>query len=88
MVAIPTNKILPDNGNITFKLLMADKDNILTTEVKGGPQNIKKAHDRLDLYMKDYNFSSKVIDWESLITDRSKERDSTKWITKIYIPIV
>ena len=88
MVAIPTNKILPDKGDIAFKILMTDKDKILTAEVNGGLQNIKKAHDQLDLFMKDYNLSNKVIDWESLITDRSKERDSTKWITKIYVPIV
>ena len=88
MVAIPTNRVLPDNGNIAFKLLMADKDKTLTAEVKGGLQNIKKAHKELSLYMKDYNLSSRVIDWELLITDRSKETDSTKWITKIYIPVV
>ncbi|GEO08412.1 hypothetical protein SAE01_09080 [Segetibacter aerophilus] len=88
MVAIPTNKVLPDNGNIAFKILMSDKDKTLTTEVKGGVQNIKKAYKELNMYMKDYNLSSRVIDWQSLITDRSKETDSTKWITKIYIPIV
>jgi effector-binding domain-containing protein len=88
MVAIPTNKVLPDNGNIAFKILMSDKDKTLTAEVKGGLQNIKKAYEELNMYMKDYNLSSRVIDWQSLITDRSKETDSTKWITKIYIPVV
>ncbi|HSU49476.1 MAG TPA: hypothetical protein VLJ41_02755 [Segetibacter sp.] len=88
MVAIPTNKILPDNGNIVFKILMTDKDKTLTAEVKGGLQNIKKAYEELNMYMKDYNLSSRVIDWQSLITNRSKEIDSTKWITKIYIPVI
>ena len=88
MVAIPTNKVLPDNGNIAFKILLADKDKTLTAEVQGGLQNIKKAYEELNMYMKDYNLSSRVIDWQSLITDRSKETDSTKWITKIYIPVV
>ena len=87
MVAIPTNKKLNGTRNIFFKRIVDYRDQILITEVKGGPEIIKKAYDELNTYMKDYNLTSPVIPWESLITDRSKETDSTKWITKIYIPI-
>ncbi len=88
MVAIPTNVALDGRGNISFKRMIAYKDKILTADVIGGPENIKKAYDELSIYMSDYNLVSPVIHWETLITDRSKETDSTKWITKIYIPIV
>ncbi|WP_026260425.1 hypothetical protein [Segetibacter koreensis] len=87
MVAIPTNIPLPGEGNISFKRLLIYKDKTLTADVTGGPENIKKAFDELSTYMSDYNLSSPVIPWETLITDRSKETDSTKWITKIFILI-
>lgn len=88
MVAIPTNKILKGNGNITFKRMIIYKDKILTAEVTGGAENIKKAYNELNTYMSDYNLISPVIHWETLVTDMSKEPDSTKWVTKISIPIV
>ena len=88
MVAIPTNKTLTGRGNIAFKRMIVYKDKILTADVKGGPETIKEAYDELNTYMTDHNLVSPVIHWETLITDRSKERDSTKWITRICIPIV
>lgn len=87
MVAIPVNKILDGNGNIAFKRMIVYQNKILTAEVKGGPEKIEEAHDALNTYIKDYNLTVPVIGWETLITDRSKETDSTKWITKICIPI-
>lgn len=88
MVAIPTNKILKGEGNITFKRMIIYKDKMLTADVTGGAENINKAYDELKTYMSDYNLVSPVIHWETLITNRSKETDSTKWVTKIWIPIV
>lgn len=88
MVAIPTDKILSGQGEITPKRMIIYKDKILTAEVKGGQEIVKKAFDALSIYMTDYNLASPVLPWEMLITDRSKETDSTKWITKIFIPIV
>lgn len=88
MVAIATDKPLSGKGNIAFKRMIAYKDKILTADVTGGPAKIKQAHDELNIFMKDYNLASPVIGWETLITDRLKETDSTKWITKICIPIV
>jgi len=87
MVAIPVNKILNGNKNFAFKRMIVYKDKILTAEVKGGPEKIEEAHNALNTYIKDYNLTVPVIGWETLITDRSKETDSTKWITKICIPI-
>ncbi|WP_018617057.1 hypothetical protein [Segetibacter koreensis] len=88
MVAIATNIALKGNGSIAFKRMIAYKDKILTADVTGGLNSIKKAYNELNTYMSDYNLTSPVIHWETLITDRSKETDSTKWITRICIPIV
>lgn len=88
MVAIPTDKRLDGDGNISSKRLIIYKDKVLTAEVQGGPEIIKKAYNELTTFMSDYNLATPVISWESLITDRSKEKDSTKWVTKIFVPIV
>ncbi len=88
MVAIPTDKELAGTANISLKRMIIYRDKIIVAEIKGGPETIKKAYKELNLYMQDYNLTSPVIHWESLITDRSKETDSAKWITHIFMPIV
>lgn len=87
MVAIATDKELKGNGKIALKRFMIYKDKILTTEVKGGTYKIQQAHNALNTYVNDYKLMTPVIHFEYLITDRSKESDTTKWVTKIYMPI-
>ena len=38
--------------------------------------------------MNDHSLSAPVIPFEYIITDRSKEPDTSKWITKICFPII
>lgn len=85
MVAIPVNKIIPEKDNYIFKRMVPGK--ILVTEVKGGDYTARQALKQLDLYIDDNHLSSPAIPFESLITNRSLEPDTTKWITKIYYPI-
>ena len=86
MVAIPLNKVIPVTGNFLFKRMVPGK--ILTTEVKGGINNNNNAIKTIELYMDDYHLMAPAISFQSLVTDRSKEADSTKWITKIYYPVM
>lgn len=85
MVAIPVNKILPGKNDFVFKRMISGK--ILVAEIKGGQYSASQALDQLNLYASDYKLSSPAIPFESLITNRSQEPDTTKWITKIYYPI-
>lgn len=85
MVAIPVNKVLTNEGNLVFKRMVPG--NILVTEVRGGPTTISNALIQLNNYRLDHHLESPAIPFESLITDRSKEPDTTKWITKIYYPV-
>ena len=62
--------------------------NILITEVKGGPEEIKKAYRQVELYISDFQRVAPAIPFESLVTDRRAEKDSTKWITRIYYPVM
>ncbi|HEV8083763.1 MAG TPA: GyrI-like domain-containing protein [Chitinophagaceae bacterium] len=85
MVALPINKIIREKDNYVFKRMIPGK--ILVAEVKGGDYTARQALKQLDLYIVDNHLSSPAIPFESLITNRSLEPDTTKWITKIYYPI-
>lgn len=84
-IAIPVNKDLLGNGIYSMKRMVPGK--ILVSEVKGGPFIARDAIRRIGLFMTDNQMSSPAIPFESLITNRMTEPDTTKWITKIYYPV-
>jgi hypothetical protein len=86
-VAIPVDKKLPSSGNISYKQMLGG-GNILTADIKGGNESINLALYQMDLYIEDYNRKPPAISFLSLITDRRKEPDSSKWITRIYYPVM
>jgi len=86
MVAIPVDRKLPETKNFIPKFLLKG-GNILETEVKGGPYSIEKAFAEFENYRAEHKYNSPAIPFQLLITDRSKETDSTKWITKLYYPV-
>jgi hypothetical protein len=86
MVALPVNKNLPAKGNIQPKRMVLG--NILVAEVIGGDETVRKGLQELDKYVNDYGKISPAIPFASLITDRRKERDSSKWRTKLYYPVI
>lgn len=86
-VAIPVNMRLPSSTNISFKQMLAG-GNILTTDIKGGPGTIFNAFNQMENYISDYHQSAPAIPFQSLITDRRKEPDTSKWQTKIYYPVM
>ena len=86
-VGVPVNQKLPEEGNIAAKM-MVKNGNILTATVTGGPEQIAEAMKQFEKYIQDYQRSIIAIPFQSLITDRSKESDSSKWVTKIYYPVV
>ena len=86
MVAIPISKSIPNTEKFIIKKMVAGK--ILIAEIKGGSANAEASIKKIELYMDDYNLLSPAISFQSLVTDRVKETDSTKWVTKIYYPIM
>jgi hypothetical protein len=88
MAAIATNRALQGNSEISLKRLARYQNKVLTTEVKGGPETIRNGFAAIESYMGDYHLTPPVIPFELLVTDRSKEMDSTRWITRIYYPII
>jgi hypothetical protein len=85
MTAIPVDKILPDNGSFAFKRMIPGS--FMVTEVTGGEQTVSQALQNLLLYFADYHKTSMAINFQMLVTDRLKEPDTSKWVTRIYQPV-
>ncbi|MHB1177210.1 MAG: hypothetical protein ACYCZO_02655 [Daejeonella sp.] len=85
MIALPISKVIKPDTDILINRMVAG--NILVAEIKGGPHTITEGFLQMNAYMKDFKLTSPAIPFESLITDRSTEPDTSKWITKIYYPI-
>jgi hypothetical protein len=86
-VALPVDKKLPDEGDIQYRWMLGG-GNILVTEVKGGPEQIKKAFAAMEQYVDEQNRIAPAIPFQSLVTDRRAEPDTNKWITKLYWPVM
>lgn len=85
MVAIPVNKKLAGTSNISFSRFVPWK--VLTAEVTGGNYAVQKALQQMKNFISDYQLTTMAIPFESLVTDRMQERDSSKWITRVYVPV-
>jgi effector-binding domain-containing protein len=85
-VAIPIEKVIPPNQNSSINRMVAG-GNLLVADVNGGPNTIINAFTQVKAFMKDHNLISPAMSYESLITNRIIEKDTAKWVTKIYYPI-
>ncbi len=86
MTAIPVDKALQKTNEFAPKFLLKG-GNILEAEIQGGTYTIEKGLKELENYRADYKFNTPAIPYQLLVTNRAKEPDTTKWITKIYYPI-
>lgn len=86
-VAIPVNKSLPSSGNIAAKQ-MPFGGNILVADVKGGTWSVRNALQQVENYIVDHHRSAPAIPFLSMITDRRQEPDTSKWLTRIYYPVM
>lgn len=85
MVALPIDKVINNEGNFVFKQMV--KGNTLIAEVHGGRATINNGLKALEQFKSDYQFTSPAISFELMITDRRAERDTAKWVTRLYYPI-
>ncbi|NTS41795.1 GyrI-like domain-containing protein [Flavisolibacter sp. BT320] len=86
MVALPVNSALKGAGKIQPKRMILGR--ILVTEIKGGPHTLQKAMQDFEQYLIDHRRTSPAIPFESLITNRLQEQDTSKWITRLYFPVM
>ena len=86
MVAIPTATILPSQGRFELKQMVLNSP-VLVGKVKGGILTIIDGVNELSNYVTDYHKLSPAISFQSLVTNRLSEPDTSKWITKLYYPV-
>lgn len=86
MVAVPTSVALKGTGKIAQKR-MVPGSNILEAEVRGGALTAQEAMVQLGNYVQDHQLASPAIPFLSLVTDRTNEKDTARWVTKVYYPI-
>lgn len=83
---LPIDRQIPQKGNFSLKQLLKN-GNILAAETKGGRNICDSAMKAVELYATDHNHFSIALPFFSLVTDRTKEKDSSKWVTKVYYPV-
>ncbi|MFA6087358.1 hypothetical protein [Mucilaginibacter sp.] len=85
-VALPINKaIIPGAGTKLNEMVKGG--NVLEADVKGGPNTISGAFIQLKNYQKDHGLISPAMPYEQIITNRLAEKDTAKWVTRIYWPV-
>jgi hypothetical protein len=86
MVAMPVIHTVAETNTIQLKRMVIGR--ILESDsIKGGPATIAHSFKMFEKYFADFKHTSPAIPYQQLITDREKETDTTKWITRFYYPI-
>ena len=67
---------------------MPGRNVILFTQVKGGNGIATWALEQIKNYADDHHLKTPAIPYFSLVTDRRKEADTSKWITDIYYTVM
>lgn len=85
MVALASNRDMPSKGKFLLKNMMLG--NVVVAEVRGGPASIEKCREAVQYYVNDFRKISPAIAFERLVTNRLKEKDTTKWVTTVNYPV-
>ena len=85
MIAVQTDIKLELEGKMYYKHTYPGY--VLVTDVTGGPGTVDKTIAQLQTYIRDYEIVSPAIPYAEMITDRSREADTSKWISRIYYPV-
>jgi len=85
MAGVPVDKNIVEKNGFSLKHMV--RGNFMITEVVGGNNAVNKASENLHQYFSDYHKTSMAMSFTMLVTDRMYQPDSSKWITKIYLPV-
>lgn len=85
MVALSVSKTLKETADIKLRRMVPGK--ILVGQVSGGRSKINEAWQQMEYYLHDHRLIPPAKPFESLVTDRVNEPDTSKWVTKIYYPV-
>jgi hypothetical protein len=85
MAGIPVDKHL--EGTEFFNTKYMVKGSFMIAEVVGGDSSIERSSKALLQYFNDYRKTSMAMSFTMLVTDRSLQPDTSKWITRLYQPV-
>lgn len=86
IVAIPVSRSINESGEKKIKNLLYN-GNILATEIRGGDYTINKTLEAMHNYIDDHELVTAALPYQTLITEREKIKDTSKWETRICYPI-
>ena len=86
-VAIPIDRPVSGSGTIVQKN-MPPRVRIFTAEVKGGQNAADSGMSRMDQFVKDQFLNAAGGPFFILKTDRLRQPDSSRWITRIVYPVM
>lgn len=85
MTALPVTEPVKPNEQYTIKQMVPGY--MLVGKVAGGIHTVTTAERSMENYVRDYKKQSPAIPFQTLITDRRKEADTSKWITQLNFPV-
>ena len=85
MVAVPASRTLPEKGDLFPRKMVPGA--FMAADVKGGDAAVREALQQMSLYFEDNRKMAMAIPFAALVTDRSKETDTSRWVTRIYAPV-
>ena len=85
MAAIPVEKSLKEADGFSMKHMV--KGSFIISEVVGGDSAVSMASKNLHQYFQDFHKTSMAMNFTMLVTDRILQTDSSKWITRLYMPV-
>ena len=85
MTALPVTQAVTPNNQYSIKQMVPGF--MLTGQVKGGIYTVTEAEKSMENYVRDYRKQSPAIPFQTLITDRRKEADTSKWVTQLNYPV-
>ena len=85
MTAIPVDRSIPTNSQFFHRRIPLNRFQVI--RVHGGDGAVNQALQQFQLYIQDYRRTLMALPFQQLITDRSAEPDTARWITDIYIPL-
>ena len=85
MTALPIDRSIPVSSQFFHQRIPLNRFQV--TRVHGGDGAVNQALQQFQYYIQDYNRTLMALPFQQLITDRSAEPDTTRWITDIYVPL-
>ena len=87
LVAIPVDKPITDSGEFKAKKLLRN-GKILVTEFNGSWDMSKKALKAMETFAIDHHFRNIALPYQIFLNDRTVEKDTAKWKTRLSYPVL